>query len=349
MRILVTGGAGYVGSHCVRDLCEHGHEVVVYDNLSYGHRGAVHPQARLIEGDIGDADRLLAALDGQRFEAIMHFAANLDVGESVREPLKYYRNNVAYSVTLLECLRKAGIRKMVFSSSCATYGVPEGQAITEDLRQSPINPYGRTKLVCEWMLRDAAGAWGLGSCALRYFNACGAAADGSIGEDHQPEIHLIPVVLETALGKRPHVSIFGTDYPTPDGTCIRDYIHVEDLASAHRLAIEAIEPGVAAAYNVGTGQGNSVRQIIDAAKRVTGIDIPVQEGPRRPGDPPMLVADPKLIQQRLGWKPAWTDIEKTIASAWRWHEAHPNGYNDDIVAAANAATTDVSTQIGITG
>ena len=327
MRIFVTGGAGYVGSHCVKDLCEHGHEVVVLDNLSKGHRQAVHPRARLVEGDLADTGLLADTLGSGRFDAVMHFAALAEVGESVREPLRYYRNNVSNTVHLLAAMERAGVRKMVFSSSCATYGVPpEGQRIVEGLPQVPISPYGRTKLACEWMLQDSAAGWGLGSCALRYFNACGAASDATIGEDHDPESHLIPAVLQAAVGQRPNISIFGSDYPTPDGTCIRDYIHVEDLALAHRLAIETIAPGTASAYNVGTGNGFSVRQVIDAARRVTGREIPVVQGPRRPGDPPMLVAEPRKIKDELRWQPKWTQIDGIVESAWRWHSAHPKGF-----------------------
>lgn len=350
MRIFVTGGAGYVGSHCVKDLCENGHEVVVFDNLSLGHRDAVHPRAALIQGDLANTEQLTKVFSAQWFDAVMHFAASAEVGESVREPLKYYRNNAANTLNLLEAMNRAGIRKIVFSSSCATYGVPpEGQTIAETLHQSPINPYGRTKLVNEWMLQDSAVGWGLGSCALRYFNACGAASDETIGEDHDPESHLIPVVLQAALGIRPHISIFGTDYPTPDGTCIRDYIHVEDLASAHRLAIESIQPGVFAAYNVGTGNGFSVRQVIDAARRVTGRSISVVEGPRRPGDPPMLVADPGKIKRELGWSPRWTDLDRIVESAWRWHLKHPNGFGDDPSRKTAAITGEAGAPVGTTG
>jgi len=328
MRIFVTGGAGYVGSHCVRHLTAHGHDVVVYDNLVYGHRAAVPPDARFVEGDLGDADALAAALTAERFDAVMHFAAFAYVGESVEQPLKYYGNNVANTLTLLKACRSAGVSRFVFSSSCATYGEPDQVPIPEETPRRPINPYGRSKLIVEWMLEDSAGAFGLGSCALRYFNACGAAPDGSIGEDHDPETHLIPIVLQVALGQREKVTIFGRDYDTPDGTCVRDYIHVEDLATAHRLAIEGIEPGVALALNVGTGVGNSVRTIIDAARRVTGRRIAAEEGARRPGDPPELVADARRIRAALGWEPAYTTIEDIVASAWRWHESHPNGFGD---------------------
>ncbi|UCD29351.1 MAG: UDP-glucose 4-epimerase GalE [Planctomycetota bacterium] len=329
MRIFVTGGAGYVGSHCVKDLCEHGHEVVVIDNLCKGHRSAVYAKARLIEGDVGDAKLLRSILTATKFDAVMHFAASAEVGESVREPLSYYHNNVSNTLTLLELMRDAGIHKIVFSSSCATYGMPASVPIREDTPQLPINPYGRTKLAVEWMLADSASAWGLGSCALRYFNACGAARDGSIGEDHNPESHLIPIILETARGRRSQMSVFGTDYDTPDGTCIRDYIHVEDLASAHRLAIEAIEPGVGQAFNIGTGRGNSVLEVIEAARRITGQEITIEEVDRRPGDPPILIADASRIGQELGWKPDWTDIEDIVGSAWQWHQSHPEGFEDD--------------------
>jgi UDP-glucose 4-epimerase len=328
MRILVTGGAGYVGSHCVKGLCENGHDVVVLDNLSEGHRAAVHHKARFIEGDLADKSLLADAFSNQQFDAVMHFAASAYVGVSVLEPLKYYRNNAANTLTLLEAMHDAGVKRLVFSSTCATYGVPERVPITEDNPQNPINPYGRTKLAVEWMLQDSARAWGLGACALRYFNASGAAADGSIGEDHDPETHLIPLVLFAAVGKQPNIKVFGTDYPTPDGTCIRDYIHVDDLAAAHRLAIEAIQPGDFTAYNLGTGRGYSVREVIDAAQRVTGKKIPVVESERRAGDPPALVADASKVDAALGWKAHWTDIEDIVRSAWTWSEKNPNGFGE---------------------
>ncbi len=328
MRIFVTGGAGYVGSHCVRHLVQHGHEVVVYDNLVHGHRAAVVDEATFIRGDLADGSTLALALSTTSFDAVMHFAAYAYVGESVHEPLKYYQNNLSNTVTLLEAMRAAGIPRLVFSSSCATYGQPDKVPITEETEQRPINPYGRTKLAVEWVLRDCAAAWGLGACALRYFNACGAAADGAIGEDHDPETHLIPIILQVALGRREKVTVFGTDYDTPDGTCVRDYIHVEDLASAHRLAIEQLEPGKAWACNVGTGHGHSVSEIIEVARRITGRPIAVEEGARRTGDPPVLVADAARIRARLGWEAAHADIADIVATAWRWHETHPAGYND---------------------
>jgi UDP-glucose 4-epimerase len=327
MRVLVTGGAGYVGSHCVRRLLEGGHEVVVYDNLCAGHAAAVPAGVTLVRADLADSAVLEKTLAGN-IDAVIHFAAFLDVGESVREPLKYYRNNVLNTVHLLELMRARGVNRIVFSSTCATYGVPERIPITEDEPQKPINPYGVTKLSVEWALRDCATAWGLGACALRYFNASGASADGSIGEDHEPEIHLLPLVLKTALGQRSHVSIFGTDYPTPDGTCIRDYIHVEDLADAHLRALESLEPGRFAAYNVGTGVGTSVREVLEEARRVTGVDIPTVEGPRRPGDPPSLFADSTRLRQQLAWRPKYTHIAGILETAWRWHRDHPNGYED---------------------
>ena len=325
MKIFVTGGAGYVGSHCVKRLIAGGHAVTVFDDLSAGHRPAVDPQAEFIEGDLADIGKLRETLTPGRFDAVLHFAAFLNVGESVTEPLKYYRNNVVNTIGLLETMQHAGIKRMVFSSTCAVYGEPESLPITEDLPKNPINPYGATKLAMEWALHDSAN-WGLGSVALRYFNASGAAGDGSIGEDHDPELHLIPIVLQVALGQREFISIFGTDYPTPDGTCVRDYIHVEDLAEAHLLAIEGLEEGKAEAFNVGTGRGNSVREIIDAAREITGHPIPEREVKRRPGDPPALYANSDKIRARFGWSPRFTDIRETIGSAWRWHQAHPKGY-----------------------
>lgn len=325
MRVLVTGGAGYVGSHTVRALCAVGFDVVVYDNLSTGHAGAVDRRASLIVGDLSNASHLTETLS-RGIEGVLHFAASLDVNESVREPLRYYRNNVANTVTLLTSMKRTGVRNMVFSSTCATYGIPASVPIGEDAPQRPINPYGRSKLAIEWMLEDSARAWDLGATALRYFNAAGASPAGDIGEDHDPEIHLIPRVLFAALGRIPEVSIYGTDYPTPDGTCIRDYIHVDDLADAHVRAVTTQRAGTFRCFNLGTGRGASVRQIIDAAREVTGRDFPVVTSPRREGDPPELVANPALVRGELGWAPQYTGIDEIIRTAWSWHRTHPNGF-----------------------
>lgn len=325
MRVFVAGGAGYVGSFAVKRLLDAGHHVTVFDNLEHGHRAAVDERADFAEGDLSDPATIRATL-APGFDAAMHFAAYLNVGESVTNPLKYYRNNVTNTIHLLEELKTAHIKRIVFSSTCATYGEPDELPITEDLPQQPINPYGHTKLAVEWLLRDCAQAWGLGSVALRYFNAAGAAEDGTMGEDHEPEIHLIPLVLQVAQGRRAGIKVFGTDYPTADGTCIRDYVHVEDLADAHVRALERLEPGVAAAYNVGTGRGTSVLEIISAAREVTGHAIPSEAIERRAGDPPALYADSSKIQRKLGWSPRFTDIRRIVETAWSWHSRHPEGY-----------------------
>ena len=325
MRILVTGGAGYIGSHTVRLLLDRGHDVTVFDNLAAGHRAAV-PADRLVVGDLKDVDQVDHVLVAHRIEAVVHFAASAYVGESVVNPSKYYLNNLHNSMQLLERVRRHEIQKFVFSSTCATYGVPDWVPITEEEKQAPINPYGNTKLAFERMLADYAPAYGIGYAALRYFNAAGASADGSIGEDHDPETHLIPVVLQAALGKRPYVEVFGTDYPTPDGTCIRDYIHVEDLAEAHLLALERLAPGEGLKYNVGVGKGFSVRDVIRTAEEVTGLPIPVKTGPRRPGDPPELVAAADKIRRELGWAPRYTELRPIVETAWNWFKRHPDGY-----------------------
>jgi UDP-glucose-4-epimerase GalE len=327
MHILVTGGAGYIGSHAVRLFLERGHDVWVYDNLSAGHRAAV-PAERLITGDLAEDQRLDHALVAHRIEAVVHFAASALVGESVGHPAKYYQNNLVNSLRLLEAMRRLRIDRIVFSSTCATYGLPQQVPITEDEPQKPINPYGNTKLAIERALADYAAAYGWGYAALRYFNAAGAHPGGTIGEDHDPESHLIPIVLQAVLGQRQAVTIFGTDYPTPDGTCIRDYIHVDDLAEAHLLALEALAPGKQLLCNLGTGQGYSVREVIRTAEEVTGKKVPVKEGPRRPGDPPALVAASGKAQRELGWRPRYTDLRTIVETAWNWHRAHPRGYDD---------------------
>lgn len=325
MRILVTGGAGYIGSHTVRRLLGRGHDVTVFDNLTMGHRPAV-PADRLVVGDLRDVDHLDQVFIGNRIEAVVHFAASAYVGESVTDPAKYYRNNLLNSMNLLERVRKHDVTRFVFSSTCATYGVPPVVPIDEETPQNPINPYGNTKLAFEKMLSDYAPAYKIGYAALRYFNASGASPDGGIGEDHTPETHLIPLVLQVALGQRKHIEIFGTDYPTPDGTCIRDYIHVDDLADAHVLSVEKLQPGQEMKYNVGVGKGFSVREVIRTAEEITGKTIAVKEGPRRPGDPPALVAAADKIRRELGWEAKYTTLRPIVESAWNWHKAHPQGY-----------------------
>jgi UDP-glucose-4-epimerase GalE len=327
MRILVTGGAGYIGSHAVRLFLARGHDVWIYDNLSFGHRAAV-PAERLVVGDLNEMHRLDHLVLDRRIEAVVHFAAWTFVGESVRDPAKYYQNNLVNTLNLLECLRRHGIGRFVFSSTAATFGVPERMPITEDTPQLPINPYGAGKLMVERALSDYARAYQWGYAALRYFNASGANPDGTIGEDHDPETHLIPLVIQAALGQRPHIEVFGTDYSTPDGTCIRDYIHVDDLAEAHLLALEKLGPGCELRYNLGIGRGYSVREVIRTVEEVTGKKVPVKEGPRREGDPPVLVASSEKIQRELGWKPRYGELRAIVETAWNWHRSHPRGYRD---------------------
>lgn len=328
MNVLVTGGAGYVGGAAVKALAAAGHDVWVYDNLCTGHRAAV-TQGRLIEGDLHDSQRLREALREKQIEAVLHFAAFTYVGESVSDPAKYYHNNVGGSLALLDAIRAEGVWRIVFSSTTATYGVPDRIPIREDEPQHPINPYGFTKLVVERALADYAKAYGLGYAALRYFNAAGALADGSHGEDHQPETHLIPLVLQVALGQREKITVFGDDYPTPDGTCVRDYVHIEDLAAAHVQALERLTPGEGLKLNLGTGRGYSVRQVIDACRRVSGRTITEEIGQRRPGDPAELVADASLAREVLSWQPGYTEIDAIVETAWRWHRDHPDGYRQD--------------------
>jgi len=325
--VLVTGGAGYVGSHSAKLLAASGHDVTVVDNLAEGHRAAVG-KLPLVVADLLDRERITALIQEHRIEAVMHFAAFAYVGVSVTEPAKYYHNNIVGTLALLDAMRACGINRIVFSSTCATYGNPQHVPITEDHPQNPISPYGFTKLAIEHALADYSRAYNLGYAALRYFNASGAAADGTIGEDHDPETHLIPLVLQVALGQRPYAEIFGIDYPTPDGTCVRDYIHVDDLATAHLAALEKLKPGDELKLNLGTGQGASVKQVIDRCREVTGHPIPTREGPRRPGDPPELVADPSAAKRELGWEARHKNVRTIIESAWRWHSKHPRGYDD---------------------
>ncbi len=328
MRVLVTGGAGYIGSVTVAALCRCGHEVVVLDNLSEGHRAAVPEGVPLVQRDLRDYAGVAETLKHFGCDAVIHFAASALVAESVANPRKYYENNVGASLSLLAAMLDSGVRRLVFSSSAATYGVPEVVPIPEDHPQRPINPYGFTKYAVEQAIRDYARAHGLGAVMLRYFNAAGASLDGRLGEHHRHETHLIPLVLQVALGKRPHVQIFGTDYATRDGTCVRDFVHVEDLADAHVRALDAIVPGHALALNCGTGRGYTVREVIETARAVTGHEIPAVEADRRPGDPPELVAAVERIRAELGWEPRWPELQQIIASAWRWHREHPNGYDD---------------------
>ncbi len=325
MHILVTGGAGYIGSHAVRLFLSRGHDVWIYDNLSVGHRAAVPPE-RLIVGDLAEVQRFDHALLEHRIEAVVHFAAFTYVGESVREPGKYYQNNLVNTLNLLECMRRNKVWRFVFSSTAATYGVPEKMPITEDQPLRPINPYGASKLAVERALADYAAAYPWGYAALRYFNAAGASPDGVIGEDHHPETHLIPLAVHAAMGRKPFIEVYGTDYPTPDGTCIRDYIHVDDLAEAHLLALERLEQGKGLCYNLGIGRGYSVREVIRTVAEVTGKPVPVKEGPRRPGDPPVLVASSEKIQRELGWRPRYMDLRAIVETAWNWHRTHPRGY-----------------------
>lgn len=325
MRVLVTGGAGFVGSACLRHLLRCNVEAFAYDNLSQGHRESV-PDDRLIVGDIADTARVEDALRRTKADAVMHFAAATYVGESVTDPEFHYRNNIGGTLSLLNAMRRAAVNRMLFSSTCATYGMNPKVPMAEDAAQEPFSPYARTKLAVEWMIRDFAHAYGLGFTLLRYFNAAGAEPDGSHGEDHRPENHLIPLVLEVPLGKRPHIAVYGNDYPTPDGTCIRDYVHIHDLAEAHLLAIRATTSTTAEVYNIGTGTGHSVLEVIRACERVTGQSIPMQVVERRPGDPPALVADPAKIQRVLGWSLKYGSLDAVVEAAWKWHQNHPMGY-----------------------
>jgi UDP-glucose 4-epimerase len=322
MKLLVTGGAGYIGSIVAQQLLDAGHEVAVLDDLSRGHRDAVPNGARLIEMNLLDAGGTRAALE-EGLDGVMHFAALALVAESVAHPERYHRTNIVGALNLLDAMREAGVSRLVFSSTAATYGEPETVPIREDFPAAPVNAYGRSKLAIDNILADESRAHGLGAASLRYFNVAGAS--GRLGEDHDPETHLIPLVLRAAAGRAEHVKVFGTDYPTRDGTPVRDYIHVEDLGRAHALALTATRPGRHRIYNLGSGDGYTVREVIDTARRVTGRDIPAVEAPRRAGDPAALVAAADRIRDELGWQPE-KGLEDMIADAWSWHQAHPDGY-----------------------
>jgi len=329
--LLVTGGAGYVGSHVVAALVAGGHDVVVFDNLQQGHAQAVVDGARLVVGDLADRAAVKALFRDHRFAAVLHFAANSLVGESMKLPFKYVGDNVANALNLIEASIGHGVRKFVLSSTCAIFGKPERVPIDEAVTVDPGSPYGESKFMIERILHWADEVYGMKSAALRYFNAAGAHPDLPIGEDHHPETHLIPIALEAVLGLRSHVEIFGTDYPTTDGTCVRDYVHVCDLADAHVRVLDALETR-SVRYNVGVGYGYSVREVLDAVRRVTGAEFPIRLGPRRPGDPPVLVADSALIRAELGWTPKFASLEAVVATAWQWRRRNPHGF-----AAAAAA------------
>lgn len=326
MAVLVAGGAGYIGSHTARALAEQGRDVVVYDNLSKGHREAV-ADLPLVIGDIADEETLRDTIRTYGVDAVIHFAASIEVAESMRDPEAFYFNNVAGTLHLLKSLRAEGVGRIVFSSTAAVYGNPEEDPITESCPKGPINVYGRTKWMMEQVLSDYQMAYGIRYAALRYFNASGAHPDGDIGEDHSPESHLIPLIIQAAMGQRDAIQIFGTDYPTPDGTCIRDYIHVCDLAQAHILALDTLEKGTKSlALNLGNGNGFSVRDVIETVKKVTGRKFTVRESERRPGDPPVLVACSDEARDVLGWKPEFASLTRIVETAWNWHRVHPDGY-----------------------
>ena len=324
MKVLVTGGAGYIGSVVASELMKAGHHVVVYDNLSHGKRRAVPRQAELVVGDIGDRNSLREIFSRTRPEAVMHFAALIEAGESMQSPERYFRNNTANTLTLLECMLEYKLHRLVFSSTAAVYGTPERTPIEETDALRPTNAYGESKLLVERMLEWFHRVHKFRYASLRYFNAAGAAGD--LGEDHRPESHLIPIMLKVALGQQEKISIFGTDYPTQDGSCVRDYVHILDLASAHLLALQALENRDQLIYNLGNGQGFSVRQVLEVARKVTGHAIPAMDSPRRPGDPPVLVASAQKIQQELKWQPKYPNLDSIVSSAWEWRRKHPDGY-----------------------
>ena len=325
MKLLLTGGAGYVGSACLRYLLRHGHDPIAYDNLCEGNAPAV-PEGRLIVGDILDRARLADVLKQNRIDAVMHFAAAASVPESIKDPEFYYRSNVAGTKSVLDAMRDAGVSRIVFSSTAATFGFQAEMPLRETSPQLPETPYGSSKLAAEWIIKDYCRAYGMGCTLLRYFNACGADPDGRNGEDRRSESHLIPLILYVPLGRREKIFIYGNDWETRDGTCVRDYIHVEDLAQAHQLSVETLEPGMLRAYNMGSGTGTTVSEVLSACEAVVGRKIASEIKPRRPGDPAILIASPARIAQELGWKPAYNDIQAIVETAWRWHSSHPQGY-----------------------
>lgn len=327
MTILVLGGAGYIGSHAVDQLIEKGYDVAVVDNLLTGHRQAVHTNARFYEGDIRDKEFLRGVFQKETIEGVLHFAASSLVGESVEKPLVYFNNNVYGMQVLLEVMHEFDVKRIVFSSTAATYGEPKESPITEESPTNPKNPYGESKLMMEKMMKWCDEAYGMRYVALRYFNVAGAKNDASIGEDHTPETHLVPIILQVALGQRESLAIYGDDYDTPDGTCIRDYVQVEDLIAAHILALEYLKAGNESNFfNLGSNKGYSVTEMLEAAREVTGRDIPAKIAPRRAGDPSRLVASSEKARAILGWAPEYTDVKEIIKTAWAWHESHPNGY-----------------------
>lgn len=328
MKVLVAGGAGYIGSQVALDLARKGHQPVIYDNLSKGHQAAVKA-GRLVEGDLNDSGLLRKVMTEEKIEAVIHLAAYSLVGESVLDPGKYFQNNIANGIILLDAMRACDVKYFVLSSTAAVYGEPETTPITEEHPKNPTNPYGFSKLTLEGILAAYDRAYGLRYISLRYFNAAGADPDAEIGEDHDPESHLIPIVLQTALGKRDNIQLFGTDYPTPDGTCIRDYIHVADLSQAHLLALKSLTNGAPSnIYNLGNGHGYSNLEVIETARQITGKEVKVVKAPRRPGDPATLVASSERIKQKLGWSPKYPKLEEIISTAWNWHQNHPNGFNN---------------------
>ncbi|MFA6175152.1 MAG: UDP-glucose 4-epimerase GalE [Phycisphaerae bacterium] len=329
MKVLVCGGAGYIGSNMTAKLAEAGHQPTVFDNLSSGHREAVR-DAEFVKGDLADFDLLVKVLADKKIDAVMHFAAFIEVGESVKEPLKFYRNNLCYTHNLLCAMEKCGVGKFVFSSTAAVYGIPDKTPISEELQKKAINPYGETKWAVERMCHFQSLTGRLNYAALRYFNAAGAGGDGTLGEDHKPESHLIPLIIAAAMGKREDIKVFGDDYPTEDGTCVRDYIHIEDLCSAHLLALEKLQSGSEQVYNLGNGKGYSVRQVIETVKKVSGKNFKVTIVPRREGDPAVLTADAAKAKKSLGWKVKYPELEKIVETAWKWHSKNPEGYNSKI-------------------